>query len=106
MVRSGPRSVDIAGDATGAIIVTGDGNAVVVHRGGTPMFALSPLTARIPVPPDAGPAALLMARHEVAEFVGREAFRAEARQWLASDRRRAVCLVTGQGGQGKTRLGL
>ena len=106
MGRSGPRSVDIAGDATGAIIVTGDGNAVVVYRGGAPVFALSPLTARIPVPPDAGPAALLMARHEVAEFVGREEFRDDARQWLASDPRRAVRLVTGQGGQGKTRLGL
>jgi hypothetical protein len=106
MVRSGPRSVDIAGDATGAIIVTGDGNAVAVHRGGAPIFALSPLAARIPVPPDAGPAALLMARYELAEFVGREEFRGEAPQWLASDPRRAVRLVTGRGGQGKTRFGL
>src|SRR5215470_6214558 len=106
MGRSGPRSVEIAGDATAAIIVTGDNSSVVVYRGGAQILALSPLTAPTAVPSDAGPAALLMAQHELVDFVGREQFRHDAQQWLVSDHRRAARLVTGQGGQGKTRLAL
>lgn len=104
--RSGTRSVDIDGDATGAIIITGDQSPVTVHRGGRQVFALSPLARKPAVPADSGPAALLMARYELVDFVGRTDLCTEARSWLASERRRAARLVTGPGGQGKSRLAL
>jgi hypothetical protein len=101
----GERSVEVQGPVDGSIVI-GDHNIVTVHRGGVPVFTLEPLAVAPAVPAGAGPAALLVARHELVEFTGREQDRRELGQWLGSESRRAARLVTGVGGQGKTRLAL
>ncbi len=48
----------------------------------------------------------MAARHELVGFVGRDKERYDTGGWLAGERVRAVRLVTGAGGQGKTRFAL
>ncbi len=53
---------------------------------------------------DLPPSHLLAAHRRVVEFTGRDAELAELRQWRDDRRERAILLVHGPGGQGKTRL--
>jgi tetratricopeptide (TPR) repeat protein len=73
----------------------------------TPLsFRLTPLGPRPEVPQDSGPSRLLVASHEEVDFTGRGAERRELAAWLAGEAPRGMRLVTGPGGQGKTRLAL
>ena len=105
MLRPG-RTVRIDQDATGAIITLGDHSPVMLRRDSGAVFALSPLAHPPGVAEGSGPAALVAARHEVVGFVGRDREMTDVGEWLADERVRAVRLVTGAGGQGKTRFAL
>jgi nucleoside phosphorylase len=63
---------------------------------------LDPGTAKLPE--EAGPAALLNARHTVVDFVGREEPLAELRAFWEGEKLVDARLVYGAGGMGKTRL--
>ena len=73
---------------------------------GDPEFRLAELTACPEIPDNSSPSVLLAARHELVEFVGRKGDLRFLAEWLAGDPPRAALLVTGPGGQGKTRLAL
>jgi molecular chaperone DnaK len=63
--------------------------------------------AEVPqVPANSPPSVLLAARYEVVDFIGRDDERRRLSEWLEGDEVRSVRLVTGPGGQGKTRLAL
>jgi tetratricopeptide (TPR) repeat protein len=79
---------------------------VVQFIGARPSFAVPLLAAAEAVPAGAGPSGLLVARREVVPFIGREEDRARLEAWLEGDAVSAAHLVTGRGGQGKTRLAL
>jgi tetratricopeptide (TPR) repeat protein len=61
-------------------------------------------TGTVPLPHDPLPADLLRAEHEIVGFVGRTDQLAELDAWAAKASPVAVCLFTGAGGVGKTRL--
>jgi tetratricopeptide (TPR) repeat protein len=79
---------------------------VVQQEGDGPAFGLAMLAEPPVIPDDSGPSVLLAARYEVVSFTGREVERRALAEWLDSAEARAVRLVTGPGGQGKTRLAL
>ena len=59
-----------------------------------------------PLPPKAGPAALLNARHAVVDFVGREALLGALQGWCEEEGRVAARLIHAAGGMGKTRVAI
>jgi tetratricopeptide (TPR) repeat protein len=61
-------------------------------------------TGRVPLPVDPMPADLLRAEHELVGFVGRTDQLGELDAWADKASPAAVCLFTGPGGTGKTRL--
>lgn len=105
MARDGRRSVQIE-DATKALITVGDNSPITVTRADAPIFALQPLQQAPPVPPRGGPARLLNSRYELVEFVGQDQSVAYAVEWLDTDASSAARLITGAGGQGKTRFSI
>lgn len=99
----GARQVRVERDSN-APIVTGDNNTLIVNIRSESAFALSFLPDPPQLPTTAGPAALLAARHEIVPFVGREGEVRHAQNWLHAPARRAVHLITGPGGLGKSRF--
>jgi hypothetical protein len=79
---------------------------VLQFVGARQTFAVSLLADPEPVPADAGPSALLVARREVVPFTGRAVERDDLAAWLDGAAPSAARLVTGLGGAGKTRLAL
>lgn len=77
-----------------------------VFIGGDPEFGLAELAARPEVPDNSSPSVLLAARHELVRFVGRKGDLRVVNGWLEGEPIRSALLVTGPGGQGKTRLAL
>src|SRR5580658_4634376 len=71
-----------------------------------PKFGLAELAAKPDLPENFGPSVLLAARYELIRYIGRERVLGELADWLAGDAVNAAKLVTGTGGQGKTRLAL
>ena len=100
------RRVEIGRDADGAIFTLGDNSPIIVRQGDRDIFAVSPLTEPPAVPAGSGPASLLASRHELVQFVGRDDLRRDVTEWLATAERRAVRLLVGPGGQGKSRFAL
>ena len=77
-----------------------------VFISGDPEFGLAELAARPEVPNNSSPSVLLAARHELVRFVGRKGDLRVVNGWLEGEPIRSALLVTGPGGQGKTRLAL
>ncbi len=99
VARTGAASANAAGSVAISGLVQGDVYAYA------PRFRLAaPARSRPPDPSRRRLVQLLDPRRQVVPFVGRDAELDELTAWLSSDRARAARLVTGPGGQGKTRL--
>lgn len=61
-------------------------------------------TPEQPLPDEYPPSALLRSDYEIVPFAGRATELEQLTEWCLQDKRVAVALVTGPGGQGKTRL--
>ncbi|PVZ08240.1 tetratricopeptide repeat protein [Actinomycetospora cinnamomea] len=105
MVRDGRRSIQIE-NATSSLITVGDNSPISVTRADEPIFALQPLQAISSVSRTASPARLLTPRYELVGFVGRDQAVGAAKQWLKSEDKHSARLLTGAGGQGKTRFAI
>ncbi|SDH73605.1 tetratricopeptide repeat protein [Nonomuraea jiangxiensis] len=87
----------LAGVAPGRLETVAEGDPVVMLPG-----LLSP--AHIGLPPDRPDWTLLMARHAVVPFLGRDEELAALRAWIAEPAALSIAVMTGRSGTGKTRL--
>jgi len=91
-------------DSPGAVQVIGDDNTV---RLAPATYRIEPFQLEAPaIPDDAAdkPSTLLAAAYRVVPFSGRSSELAALAEWRGAKLGPAVCLISGPGGQGKTRL--
>jgi len=89
------------------IQITGVGGDVTISRDRPPYRVVPADNAPVPVSTARAlsqPSRLLLARHRVVPFTGRDRTLDELAAWMAGDVPVAALLVHGAGGQGKTRL--
>ncbi|MSP12240.1 MAG: ATP-binding protein, partial [Chloroflexi bacterium] len=114
-LATGERAVALGGDATGAIIISGDNNTVRVSQGPESVFdqhgqhvghQINIVVQAQPSPAAAPPPALHQLPAPPADFTGREAQLAELRTHLGAQSAAQGALISGMGGCGKTALAL
>jgi len=98
------RGNTFVGDPT--ITIDQRGNAGPSGVTGESAFGLTELGKAPELPEKYAPSRLLAARHELMGYIGRRHVLSELTRWLAGDAVKAAKLITGTGGQGKTRLAL
>ena len=96
------QNVNVAVRGVGDSVTVG----VVQNFGDTSAIGLTGLADPPKVPEGSGPSVLLAARHELVDFTGRTGYLRFVAEWLEGQAPRSALLLTGPGGQGKTRLAL